>query len=65
MKISHETIAHCPLFPHTFITGVNGNKISQQYILDHEQKQNVFRRTEFSVTECWHSYFNGIFKKTK
>ena len=33
MKISHETIAPWSLFPHTFITGVNGNRISQQYLI--------------------------------
>ena len=30
VKISHETIALSPLFPHTFITGADGNRISQQ-----------------------------------
>ena len=33
MKISHETIAPWPLFPHTFLTGANGNRTSQQYLI--------------------------------
>ena len=49
MKISHETIAPWPLFPHTFITESNGNITA---ILDLGHKQNMFRRTEFSVIEC-------------
>ena len=55
MKIYDETIAPWPLFPCTSITGANGNRISQQYlipVLDLGHKQNMFRRTEFSVKEC-------------
>ena len=40
VKISHETIAPWPLFPHTFIRGGGGggggadrNRISQQYLI--------------------------------
>ena len=33
MKISHETIAPWPLFPHTFMTGASGNRILQQYLI--------------------------------
>ena len=33
MKVSHETIAPWPLFPHTFITGANGNRILHQYLI--------------------------------
>ena len=33
VKISHETIAPWPLFPHTFITGADGNTISQLYLI--------------------------------
>ena len=60
MTISYETIAPWPLFPHTFVTGANGNRISQQYLI-----LVISRRTEFSVTECWYSYFNGVLKISK
>ena len=50
VKISHETIAPWPLFPHTFITGAGVNRITAILGLGH--KQNLFRRAEFSVTEC-------------
>ena len=33
VKISHETIAPWPLFPHTFITEADGNRISQHYLI--------------------------------
>ena len=49
MKISHETIAPWPLFPHIFIRRANGNITT---ILDLGHQQNMFRRTELSVAEC-------------
>ena len=49
VKISHETITPWPLFPHTFITGADRNITA---ILDLGDKQSMFRRAEFSATEC-------------
>ena len=50
MKINYETIASWPFFPQTSITGANGN-ITAILDLGHTG-QNMFRRTEFFVTEC-------------
>ena len=65
MKISHETIAPWPLFPHTFITGANRNRISQQYLILGIIKTCSEELHEFSVTECQYSYFNGVLKILK
>ena len=47
MKISHERIAPWPLFPHIFITGANGNRISQQYLISKTCSEELNSVTEF------------------
>ena len=66
IKISQS--APWPLFSYTFITGGGGRgggkrEYNITAVLDLGHKQNMVRKTEFSATECWYSYFNGTLKK--